>query len=178
MLKTLTSNCNKPLSVKTECDFMPTNNNDNRWKNWTRTDSNTWIQYLDDDIWTKHKRYRWDVSSRSIGSAATPKSHSRSVSSSETEMHDATKPSQGGPLHVRWVYSWCYWCGGRHMMLGSGIDRSVPMEGWTLSFLTVLVMAAGFAIKNFVLEWNPFRIHREKDHVKIVFTWKKWVCLV
>ena len=58
------------------------------------------------------------------------------------------------------------------VVLGSGIDRSVPMEGWIWSFLAVLVMATGFAIKDYVFEWNPLRIRREKDHMNIVFTWK------
>lgn len=58
------------------------------------------------------------------------------------------------------------------MVLGSGIDRSVPMDGWSWSFLAALVMAIGFAIKDFVFEWNPFRIRRDKDHVNIVFTWR------
>jgi len=58
------------------------------------------------------------------------------------------------------------------VVLGSGIDWSVSMEGWNWCFLVVLVMAIGFAIKDYVFEWSPFRIRRDKDHVNIVFTWK------
>ena len=58
------------------------------------------------------------------------------------------------------------------VVLGSGIDWSVSMEGWNWCFLVVLVMAIGFAIKDYLFEWSPFRIRRDKDHVNIVFTWK------
>jgi len=58
------------------------------------------------------------------------------------------------------------------VVLGSGLDRSVPMEGWIWSVLSVVVMATGFGIKDYVLEWNPLRLRRDKDHVNIVFIWR------
>jgi hypothetical protein len=58
------------------------------------------------------------------------------------------------------------------MVLGSGIDLVAPINGWNLSCLAAVVMVIGFVIKDYVLEWKPFRIRRDKDHVNIVFTWK------
>jgi hypothetical protein len=58
------------------------------------------------------------------------------------------------------------------MVLGTAIDRSVQMDNGYWSLLAVGVMLAGFAIKDTVFEWRPFRIRRDKDHVNIVFTWK------
>lgn len=35
------------------------------------------------------------------------------------------------------------------------------------------VLVAGFLIKDYVFEWNPWRVYKDKDHLNIVFSWKK-----
>lgn len=59
------------------------------------------------------------------------------------------------------------------LLLGSKIDQSIAMAAWTWTVLVVIVLGAGFCIKDFVFEWNPWRIYRDKDHMNIIFTWKK-----
>jgi hypothetical protein len=58
------------------------------------------------------------------------------------------------------------------ILLGSGIDRSVVMNDWIWSPLVMVVMGIGFVIKDYVLEWSPLRVRRDREHVNIVFTWK------
>lgn len=59
------------------------------------------------------------------------------------------------------------------VVLGSGINRSVIMDNWMWSVLAIVVMTTGFAIKDYVVEWNPLRVRRDKDHMNIVFAWKR-----
>lgn len=58
------------------------------------------------------------------------------------------------------------------MLLGLGIDQPITMIAWTWTILVLVVLGVGFWIKDFVFEWNPWRIYRDKDHVNIAFTWK------
>ena len=59
------------------------------------------------------------------------------------------------------------------VLVGVGISRSVAMSDWSWPVLVVMILSAGFLMKDFVFEWNPWRIRRDKDHINIVFTWKK-----
>ena len=59
------------------------------------------------------------------------------------------------------------------ILLGTGITRSVVMDDWVWSVLVMLVVGIGFLIKDYVLEWSPWRIRRDRDHMNIVFTWKR-----
>lgn len=58
------------------------------------------------------------------------------------------------------------------IVLGSAINRLVPMSPsiWSLSAVAILII--GFVIKDFIFEWRPFRIRRDKNHLNIVFSWK------
>ena len=58
-------------------------------------------------------------------------------------------------------------------VLGSGIDHLVTMNDWSWSILMMVVVSAGFLIKDFVVELGPLRIRRDKDHLNIVLNWKK-----
>jgi hypothetical protein len=58
------------------------------------------------------------------------------------------------------------------VLLGSGIDGSVVMNDWMWTPLVMVVMGIGFVIKDYVLEWGPLRVRRDRDHMNIVFTWK------
>ena len=59
------------------------------------------------------------------------------------------------------------------IVLGSAADSTVFVSRTLWSILAVAVMIIGFAIKDFVFEWRPFRIRRDKDHVNLVFSWKR-----
>jgi len=59
------------------------------------------------------------------------------------------------------------------VILGSAADATLSVSQLLACLLTVTVLAIGFAIKDFVFEWRPFRIRRDKDHVNIVFSWKR-----
>ena len=59
------------------------------------------------------------------------------------------------------------------ILLGAGIGQLVSMSDWSWSVLIMLVLSGGFLMKDYVVEWSPWRIRRDKDHMKIVFTWKK-----
>lgn len=57
-------------------------------------------------------------------------------------------------------------------LLGAGIDHPVALSPWKWGFFVVVVLTAGFCLKDYVFTWSPFRVRRDKDHVNIVFTWK------
>lgn len=59
------------------------------------------------------------------------------------------------------------------VLLGAGVGQPVSMSGWSWPVLSVLVLGTGFLVKDYILEWSPWRIRRDKDHMNIVFTWKK-----
>ena len=59
------------------------------------------------------------------------------------------------------------------VLLGVAIRRPVAMAPWGWSLLLFVVLAAGYGMKDMVFEWNPWRIRQDKDHLNIVFTWKK-----
>lgn len=59
------------------------------------------------------------------------------------------------------------------ILLGVGIDYSVTIPNWGWSILVMVMMTIGLMIKDYVMEWNPFRIYKDLDHINIVFTWKK-----
>ena len=59
------------------------------------------------------------------------------------------------------------------ILLGMGISYSMKMVPWRWSLFSFLTLILGFFMKDFVFEWNPWRIRREKDHINLVFIWKK-----
>jgi len=59
------------------------------------------------------------------------------------------------------------------IILGSGVDLLMIMNGLSWGLLVMLVLATGLLIKDFVVEWGPLRFRREKNHMNIVFTWKR-----
>jgi hypothetical protein len=58
------------------------------------------------------------------------------------------------------------------IIFGSAIKWPVPMSSGIWSLLALAVLAMGFAIKDLIFEWRPFRIRRDKNHSNIVFSWK------
>ena len=58
------------------------------------------------------------------------------------------------------------------VLLAAGLELELRMSAWAWSLLVMAVLAAGFGIKDLVLDSRPLRIRRDKDHMNIVFTWK------
>ena len=58
-------------------------------------------------------------------------------------------------------------------LLGSGIDRPVSVSNGTWSLLVMAILTMGYGIKDYVIELNPLRIRRDKDHLNLVFSWKR-----
>ncbi len=68
--------------------------------------------------------------------------------------------------------------GGLGILIGAGLSiigfaREVEMFAWTWLILVVVVLVLGFLIKDLVIEWAPWRIRRDKNHMNIIFSWKK-----
>ena len=59
------------------------------------------------------------------------------------------------------------------IVLGSAADSALFVDRTLWTILSVSVLVIGFVIKDFVFEWRPFRIRRDKDHVNLVFSWKR-----
>ena len=57
-------------------------------------------------------------------------------------------------------------------LLGASITHSVVIRPWGWSLLVSLVLISGFAIKDYVIERNPWRIYRDKAHLNIIV--KPW----
>jgi hypothetical protein len=59
------------------------------------------------------------------------------------------------------------------ILVGCGIAVTVPMgrPGWCL--FALLALGTGFFIKDYVVEFKPWRIRRDKDHVNIIVRWKR-----
>ena len=68
--------------------------------------------------------------------------------------------------------------GGFGIVLGvvlslAGLTINVMMLGWFWLVLVAAVLALGFLIKDLVIEWSPCRVRRDKNHMNIIFSWKK-----
>ncbi len=58
-------------------------------------------------------------------------------------------------------------------LVGLGFTRSVFLSVPVLATAVFVAMAVGFFLKDFVFEWNPWKIYREKDHAQVIFRWRK-----
>jgi hypothetical protein len=59
------------------------------------------------------------------------------------------------------------------IVLGTAVDWPLHISPLLWSLLAMAVLAVGFAIKDLIFEWRPFRVRRDKDHLNIVFSWKR-----
>lgn len=59
------------------------------------------------------------------------------------------------------------------VVLGSTIDSTLSASPLLITILATGTLAFGFAVKDLILEFRPFRIRRDKDHLNIVFSWKR-----
>jgi hypothetical protein len=53
------------------------------------------------------------------------------------------------------------------------ISRSVHLEATSVMLSVGAVLMIGFLLKDFVFEWAPWKIFREKNHAQVIFRWKK-----
>lgn len=58
-------------------------------------------------------------------------------------------------------------------LVGLGFTRSVFLSGPVLAAVVFVAMTVGFLLKDFVFEWSPWKIYREKDHAQVIFRWRK-----
>ncbi len=58
-------------------------------------------------------------------------------------------------------------------LLWSGLSRPIilPCTLWPITIAAVLLL--GFWLKDYVVEWNPWRIRRDPDHVNMLFSWER-----
>ena len=56
-----------------------------------------------------------------------------------------------------------------------GFGLTTPIHLTPLGFLLsiVSILGAGYLLKDFVFEWSPWKIYREKDHSQVIFRWRK-----
>ncbi len=58
-------------------------------------------------------------------------------------------------------------------LLAVGFTQTVAINRWGWGGVVLSVTGIGFLIKDFVFEWSPWRIRRDRDHMNIIFTWKR-----
>ena len=58
-------------------------------------------------------------------------------------------------------------------LVALGFTRPVYLSTTSLTIGVAVAMLAGFALKDFVFEWSPWRIYREKDHAQVIFRRRK-----
>ena len=58
-------------------------------------------------------------------------------------------------------------------LVGLGLTRSVFVSVTGLAASVGTALVAGYLLKDFVFEWSPWKIYREKDHAQVIFRWRK-----
>ena len=59
------------------------------------------------------------------------------------------------------------------LQLITNVDVKIVFNVYLLIFVMVVVLLSGFLIKDYVIEWNPWELSKEKDHMNIIFSLKK-----
>ena len=59
------------------------------------------------------------------------------------------------------------------MLVFVNVQMTILMSNFTWWLLLSAVMVVGFLIKDYVLQWNPWGIREEKNHINLIFTFKK-----
>lgn len=58
-------------------------------------------------------------------------------------------------------------------LVGFGLARPVFVSSVALAMAVGTTMLAGYLLKDFVFEWSPWKIYREKAHAQVIFRWRK-----
>jgi hypothetical protein len=57
-------------------------------------------------------------------------------------------------------------------LTGFGLTKPVQLSAAALTVAVGATMIAGYLLKDFVFEWFPWRIYREKNHAQVIFRWR------
>ncbi len=55
---------------------------------------------------------------------------------------------------------------------GMGLGGALSIAPWTWGVLAFAMGLVGFWLKDFVIEWRPWKIRRDPDHLNILVEWK------
>jgi hypothetical protein len=58
-------------------------------------------------------------------------------------------------------------------LVGLGLVGSVSLSATWLSVVIATTMTAGYLLKDYVFEWSPWKLYREKDHAQVIFRWRQ-----
>lgn len=58
-------------------------------------------------------------------------------------------------------------------LVGFGLNHPVSISPSALAGVVAATMTTGFLLKDFVFEWSPWKIYREKNHAQVIFQWGK-----
>ncbi len=58
------------------------------------------------------------------------------------------------------------------LLLSAGVFITINIAEWLWTTLVLIILIFGLLIKDYVLQWNPWRVRREKDHINIIVKWK------
>jgi hypothetical protein len=59
------------------------------------------------------------------------------------------------------------------ILMFGGFSRPVTIPSWAWMLSIPATMLTCFWLKDYVFEWNPWRIRRDDDHTNIIFTWRR-----
>lgn len=59
------------------------------------------------------------------------------------------------------------------LLIFINVDYIFQFTTLGLSCFAVCILIIGFVIKDLVIEWQPWRIYKEPDHINVVFQWKR-----
>jgi len=54
-----------------------------------------------------------------------------------------------------------------------GFNHRAHLEATSVMISIGAVLFVGFLLKDFVFEWSPWKIFREKNHAQVIFRWRK-----
>jgi hypothetical protein len=58
------------------------------------------------------------------------------------------------------------------ILMFGGFSRPITLPSWAWTLSVPATMLTCFWLKDYVFEWNPWRIRRDDDHINIIFTWR------
>jgi hypothetical protein len=58
------------------------------------------------------------------------------------------------------------------ILMFGGFSRPITLPSWVWTLSVPTTMLTCFWLKDYVFEWNPWRIRRDDDHINIIFTWR------
>ena len=58
------------------------------------------------------------------------------------------------------------------VLMFGGFSRPVSLPPWAWMLGVPVTLLTCFWLKDYVFEWNPWRIRRDEDHINIIFKWR------